>query len=76
MYRCKTLAKLLIWHKNGTSTDGLIRSMLDSKSWKHNFEKWFEFVAKARNIILGLALDGVNPFGDLNSCHSTWLVIL
>ncbi len=21
-------------------------------------------------------LDGVNPFGDLSSCHSTWLVIL
>jgi hypothetical protein len=25
---------------------------------------------------LGLALDGVNPFGDLNSCHSTQLVVL
>jgi len=23
-----------------------------------------------------LALDGVNPFGDLSSCHYTWLVVL
>jgi hypothetical protein len=25
---------------------------------------------------LGLALDGVNPYGDLSSCHFTWHVIL
>lgn len=76
MYRCKTLVELLIQHKNGTNTNGLIRSMPDFRNLKHIFEKWSKFVAKVHNIILGLALDGVYPFGDLNSCHFTWLVIM
>jgi hypothetical protein len=28
------------------------------------------------NVRLGLALDGVNPFKDMSSCNSTWLIIL
>jgi hypothetical protein len=44
----------------------------DSLAWKHINEKSND----ACNIRLGLTLDGVNPFGDLSSCHSTWPVIL
>jgi len=72
MYRCKTLVELLIWHKSGTNVNGLVQSVLDSISWKHIIEKWPEFYVDVRNIILRLVLDGVNPFGDLSSCHSTW----
>ncbi len=39
-------------------------------SWKHINDKWLDFVVDSRNVRLGLALDGVNPFGDLSSCHS------
>jgi hypothetical protein len=76
MYRCKTLAELLVWHKNGSSSDGLVRSVLDSKRWKHIDEKWLDFANEPHNIRLGLVLNGINAFGDLNSCHSTWPVIL
>jgi hypothetical protein len=31
--------------------------------------KWLDFTTKTKNILLGLTLDGVNPFGDLSSCH-------
>jgi hypothetical protein len=48
---CKTLAKLLIWHKNGTNKNGLIRSMPNFRSSKHIFEKWLEFAVKTQNII-------------------------
>jgi hypothetical protein len=48
----------------------------NSQSWKHITRKWQNFVIEARNILLKLTLDGVNPFGDLSSCHSTWLVVL
>jgi hypothetical protein len=34
MYMCITLKELLIWHKNEASTNGLIQSVLDFKSWK------------------------------------------
>jgi hypothetical protein len=45
-------------------------------AWKHIDKKWLEFASEVHNIRLKLALDGVNPFGDLNSCHSTWIVAL
>jgi hypothetical protein len=73
---CKFLAKLLIWHKNGTISNGLIQCVLDSMSWKHINDIWPNFVVDSCNVRLGLALDGVISFGDLSSCHSTWLVIL
>jgi hypothetical protein len=69
MYMCITLIELLIWHKNEVSTNGLIQSVQDFKSWKQIYEKWVDFVTKAHNIRLGLALDGVNPFRNLSSCH-------
>jgi len=50
MYRCKTLAKLLIWHKDGASTDGLIQSVPNSQSWKYITGKWLDFAVEARNI--------------------------
>jgi hypothetical protein len=45
-------------------------------AWKHINEKWPEFANDTHNIWLGFTLDGVNPFGDLSSCHSAWLVTL
>jgi len=76
MYRCKSLAKLCTWHKNNVPANGLVRSVIDSITYKHISEKWLEFVNNSHNIRLGLALDKVNPFGSLSSIHSTWLVVL
>jgi hypothetical protein len=39
-------------------------------------ESGWILLLKQKNVQLGLTLDGVNLFGDLNSCHSTWLVVL
>ncbi len=66
----------LTWHKDGASFDALLQSVLDSKTWKYITKKWLEFVVEPCNIRLGLALDGVNLFGDFNSCHSTWPMVL
>jgi len=49
---------------------------VDSPAWKHINDKWPTFAIDARSIRLGLALDGVNPFGDLSSYRSTWPAIL
>jgi hypothetical protein len=35
-----------------------------------------EFGDEARNVRFALSTDGINPFGNLSSSHSTWLVIL
>jgi hypothetical protein len=36
---------------------------------------WPNFIADLHNIKLGLALDGVNPYVDLSTNQSTWLVL-
>jgi hypothetical protein len=58
------------------SNDSLVRSVVDSKAWKHIDHMWPQFAVETRNIRLGLATDGMNPFGDFNLKHSTWPVVL
>jgi hypothetical protein len=35
-----------------------------------------EFGSEVRNVRLGLATDGFNPFGRMNVSYSTWTIIL
>ena len=76
MYRCSSIAKLMHWHSSeGESIDGMVKSVVDSSAWKHVNEKWPDFAMEPRNVRLGLALDGMNPFADLSSRHSTWPIM-
>ncbi|XP_071687958.1 uncharacterized protein [Rutidosis leptorrhynchoides] len=69
-------AKLLRWHAEDRKNDGKMRHLADSLQWK-NFDKDFEeFGDEIRNIRFGLSSDGINPFGDLSSRHSTWPILL
>jgi hypothetical protein len=76
MYKCKLVVELLTWHLISANLDGLIHNVANSIAWRHINEKWPKFAIDTRNARLGLALNGVNPFDDLSSCHSTWLVVL
>jgi len=35
-----------------------------------------EYSLEPRNVRLGLAIDGFNPFGNMNINHNTWPIIL
>ena len=76
MFRCKSIAQLMSWHAKSRSTDDVMRVPADSDAWKHVDSKWPMFAGEARNIRLGLAMDGVNPFGLRSSSWSTWPVCL
>ena len=76
MYRCRDIASLMRWHEKNPSTDGKLRPPLDSPAWKHVKNIDPSFFSTARNVKLGLALDGMNPFADKSTKHSTWLVLL
>ena len=39
-------------------------------------KKFPEFGKESRNLRIGLATDGMNPFGNLSSNHSSWPVLL
>nr|XP_043619644.1 uncharacterized protein LOC122591440 [Erigeron canadensis] len=69
-------AKLLRWHAKERKIDGKIRHVADSPQWRNidsTFEKSGEEI---RNIRFGLSSDGINPFGNMSSRHSTWPVLL
>lgn len=76
LYRCPLIAKHMRWHVEGKSNDGLCRGTVDSLAWSHIDNTWPLFAQEARNVRLGLAIDGVNPYSDLRSVWSTWPVVL
>ncbi|GKA67005.1 uncharacterized protein Tco_0766813 [Tanacetum coccineum] len=68
-------AKLLRWLAEERKIDGKMRHLADSLQW--NIDNEFkEFGDEIRNIRYGLSSDGINPFGNMSSRHSTWPVLL
>jgi hypothetical protein len=57
--------------------EGKLQHPSNGKQWKRFDAKFLkEFGNEARNARFALSTDGMNPFGDLRSSHSTWSVIL
>ncbi|KAD3336088.1 hypothetical protein E3N88_31607 [Mikania micrantha] len=69
-------AKLLRWHSDVRINDGMLRHVADSPQWRNIDNEFPEFGNEIRNIRFGLSSDGINPFGNMSSCHSTWPVLL
>ncbi|KAH7853391.1 hypothetical protein Vadar_001845 [Vaccinium darrowii] len=86
MYRSLEMAENLKWHSTHGSNDGKMRHPVDSPTWKIiNVDsptwkiindKWPSFLVDPRNLRLGLATDGFNPFSNLSSTYSCWPVTL
>jgi hypothetical protein len=76
IYMSVTRAKYMRWHKEELVDDGKLRHPADSKAWKHVDSKYKWFAKDPRNVRLGLASDGFNPFGMMNVNYSCWPVIL
>ncbi|KAI5324920.1 hypothetical protein L3X38_033993 [Prunus dulcis] len=56
--------------------DDVMRHPANGEAWKE-FDRTFpEFAADPRNVRLGLAIDGFNPYGVLNQHHSTWPIFV
>ncbi|GJR35140.1 retrovirus-related pol polyprotein from transposon 17.6 [Tanacetum coccineum] len=49
---------------------------VDGGAWKKFDTKYPDFAKEPRNVRLGLAADGFNPFGNLSQAYSMWPVIL
>ena len=76
LYMCSKTAELIRWHDEERVKDDLLRHPADGEAWKHFDEQYSNFSSEARNIRLGLASDGFNPFRTLSTQHSTWPVVL
>ncbi|CAN6712891.1 unnamed protein product [Malus baccata var. baccata] len=72
----KHTAKHMRWHATEYPKDEFMRHPSDSPAWKHLDNLYADFASEIRNVRLGLASDGFNPFGKMRNDHSTWHVVL
>ncbi|XP_058775718.1 uncharacterized protein LOC131649992 [Vicia villosa] len=63
LFMSKQIAQDMKCHKDKRIDDGILRHPADSLTWKRFDDQHKFFSADARNIRLGLASDGFNPFG-------------
>jgi len=68
--------KDLTWHANERNCDGMLRHPADFSQWKKIDRLYPNFGKEARNLRLGLATYGMNPYGNLSNQHSLWPVLL
>ena len=68
--------KDLTWHADWRNCDGMLYHPDDSSQGKNINSRYPEFNKEARNLRLGLASDGMNPYGSLSIQHSSWLALL
>ena len=54
----------------------MVRHPADCSQWKKIDSLYPDFDKEARNLRLGLASDGMNPYGNLSTQHSSWPVLL
>lgn len=76
MFKSRSISELITWHASNRSSDGVMRVPADSPAWKHIEDMWPEFKEEPRHLRLGLATDGVNPFGNKSTSWSTWPVVV
>ncbi|XP_048432383.1 uncharacterized protein LOC125473516 [Pyrus x bretschneideri] len=70
------MAEHMRWHATECPKDEFMRHPSDSPAWKHLDNLYPDFASKIRNVRLGLASDGFNPFGKMRNDHNTWPVVL
>ncbi|XP_020094140.1 uncharacterized protein LOC109714114 [Ananas comosus] len=68
-------ASEMTWHYNRID-DGFLSHPSDAKAWKHFDASHQSFAIEPRNVRLGLASDGFNPFGKFSNAYSIWPVVL
>ena len=76
LFRNKDHAKLLRWHKEDRKVDNMLRHPVDGSQWRAIDREFLEFANDVRNLRFALSTDGMNPFGEQSSSHSTWPVTL
>nr|AAT38070.1 putative TNP2 transposable element [Oryza sativa Japonica Group] len=71
-FRNKSHARMMRWHAEERKQDGLRRHPADGSQWRNIDRTFKDFGEDARNV----STDGMNPFGEMSSGHSTWPVTM
>jgi hypothetical protein len=73
MFVSKRTAEEAQWHK---LMEKEMSHPADGEAWRDFDKRWPGFAGDARNLKLGLATDGFNPFGNMRSSYSMWPVFV
>ncbi|KAF7116020.1 hypothetical protein RHSIM_RhsimUnG0041600 [Rhododendron simsii] len=76
LFMSRAIAKAMRWHMNNPTDGEESGHPAHSNEWKEFDVKHPEFACEARNVRLGIATDGFNPFGNMSNSYSMWPVIL
>ncbi|XP_028114517.1 uncharacterized protein LOC114312475 [Camellia sinensis] len=76
LYMSRKTAIDMRWHKEKRVDDGILRHSADGEAWKDFDRQHPLFSQESRNVRLGLAADGFNPFGNMSNSYSMWPVIV
>ena len=76
LFMSSKTAEHMRWHITDKNLDGLLRHPRDGQAWKSFDALYPEFSEEPRNVRLGLASDGFNPFGVMSTNYSIWPVLL
>lgn len=77
LYASRHTANDMQWHdRDRAKEEGVLRHPADGKAWKHFDTMFPDFAKDPRNVRLGLASDGFNPFGTMSLSYSMWPVVL
>ncbi|KAI5335048.1 hypothetical protein L3X38_025181 [Prunus dulcis] len=76
LYMSTHTATDMRWHKEKWVDDNVMWHLADGEAWKEFDQTFPQFAADPRNVRLGLATDGFNPYGVLNQHHSTWPIFV
>ena len=75
MFHCSNIAGLMQMHFANGSIDGMVRSVFDSKAWKHINNTWPKICYITTECTPWTCIGWDEPFADLLTRHSTWPVM-
>ena len=76
LFRNKEYVRLLRRHVEERKKDGKLRHPAHGSQWRKIDREFGDFAGDARNLRFGLSTDGLNPFSEQSSSHSTCPVTL
>ena len=76
LFRCKNIAQFMDYHARNISQGDVIRMPTNGSAFRAMEEKWPHFKEEPRNLRISLATDGVNPFAQMKSIYTMWLIFV
>ncbi|WVY90399.1 hypothetical protein V8G54_035913 [Vigna mungo] len=76
MFLSSKIAEHMRWHASESTIEGMLSHPRDSEAWKKFDLMHLQFALDPRNVRLGLATNGFNPYGNLNTNHNIWPFVL